>query len=93
MVQTKQVDIQLIARAQLQHVGNEHLHADRNVAHADKAFEIGVAIDRLGDHARRVGEVDDPCVGANFLHIFHDVEITGMVRSPLNNPPARWSPG
>ena len=74
MVQTKQVDIQLIARAQLQHVGDEHLHADRNVAHADKAFEIGVAIDRLGDHARRVGKVDDPCVGANFLHIFHDVE-------------------
>lgn len=74
MVQTKQVDIQLIARAQLQHVGDEHLHADRNVAHPDKAFEIGVAIDRLGDHARRVGKVDDPCVGANFLHIFHDVE-------------------
>ncbi len=74
VVQTKQVDIQLIARAQLQHVGDEHLHADRNVAHPDKAFEIGVAIDRLGDHARRVGKVDDPCVGANFLHIFHDVE-------------------
>ncbi len=29
VVQTKQVDIQLIARAQLQHVGDEHLHADR----------------------------------------------------------------
>lgn len=88
MIQTEQVDIQLIARAELQHVGDEHLHADRNVAHADKAFETGVAIDRLGDHARRVGEVDDPRVRANLLHIFYDIKITGMVRSPLNSPPA-----
>ena len=86
MVQTKQVDIQLIARAELQHVGDEHLHADGNVAHPDKAFETGVTIDRLGDHARRVGEVDDPRVRADLLHIFHDVENHRDGAQPLKQP-------
>ena len=86
MIQTEQVDIQLIARAELQHVGDEHLHADRNVAHADKAFEIGVAIDRLGDHARRVGEVDDPRVRANLLHIFYDIENHRDGAQPFKQP-------
>ena len=74
MVETEQIDIQLIARTQLQHIGNKHLHTDWNVAHADKAFEIGMAVYRLGDHTRRVGKVNDPRIGANFLHIFDDIE-------------------
>lgn len=86
MVQTEQVNAQLIARAELQHVGDEHLHADGNVAHADKAFETGVAIDRLGDHARRVGEVNDPCVRADLLHIFHDVENHRDGAQPFKQP-------
>ena len=33
-----------------------------------------MAIDRLGDHPGRVGKVNHPCVRADLLHIFDDVE-------------------
>ena len=74
MVETKQIDIELIARSQLQHVGDKHLHADRNIAHADKALKASMTIHRFGYHARRVGKVNHPGVRTDFLNIFHNVK-------------------
>ena len=74
MVQAEQVDGEVVFLGQAQHVGEEHLHADWNVAHADKAFEVSVAINRFCHHPGRVSEVDNPRVRADFLNIFNDVE-------------------
>ncbi len=74
MVQAEQVDGKLIVIGQGQHVADKHLHADRDITYPDKAFEIGVAIDRFGHHAGRVGKVDYPRLRADLLHVFDDVE-------------------
>ena len=66
--------MQFIFRRQLQHIGDKHFHADRNITHADKALKVGVAIHRLGNHPRRVGKVDDPGIRADLLYILHDIK-------------------
>ena len=74
VVQAEQIDGEIVVVGQRQHVADEHLHADRNITDADKALEVRMTIDRLGHHTGRVGEVNDPRVRADLLHVFDDVE-------------------
>src|SRR5471030_2343431 len=74
VVQTKEVDGQIVLRGQFQDILNEHFHADRDVTDADEFFELGVAEYRLSDHTGRVGEVDHPRVRTDFFDIFNDVK-------------------
>ena len=74
VIQAEQVNGQIIVLGQFQYIADEHLHANRNIADADKAFETGMAIDCLGDHPGRVGKVNHPGVRADLLHVFNDVK-------------------
>ena len=74
VVQAEQVDGEIVAVVQRQHVADKHLHTNRNITDADKAFETGMTIDRLGHHPGRVGEVNHPRVRADLLHVFDDIE-------------------
>ncbi|CSR52415.1 Uncharacterised protein [Shigella sonnei] len=53
---------------------NKHLHADRNITHADKAFKSGMTINGFSNHSRRVSEVNHPCIRTKFFDIFYDVK-------------------
>ena len=74
MVQTEQIDREIVIIGQFQHVTDKHFHANWNITDANKALETGMTINRFGHHPCRVSEVNHPRVWTDFLHVFNDVE-------------------
>ena len=74
MIEAKQVHREVIPLGELEGIAHKHLHADRNVAHPDKAAEVGMTAHRFGHHAGRIGEVNQPGIRAKLFDVVDDVE-------------------